>query len=322
MIATILGRAARTAAQNMLRHAGVHATGIAVISLLSLLMAGIVLLQLTQNQIRAAVNSQLDLVVEFAAEPTDFEVADLQRELTGQFPAIRGAEYISPDAAFSSFLDSFREKTDRDLLADWLARNQEQSPLPAALILAADPALHRPILDWLASSRFASQLELESNSASPAAAAERLAGIDAAITRLTVAASIAVLVLASLIITAVLHLAILARRDEIVIMRLTGATAAFIRLPFVLEAIAVAVLGAGLGLAASFVGIGQLGNLANLGSLGAMLTRGAVEYFEYSPQITGWMLLGAGLIGWASSRVILWRALARDEITLGSSRGE
>ena len=58
---------------------------------------------------------------------------------------------------------------------------------------------------------------------------------------------------AALIIGAAVRLAIFARRNEIAIMRLVGATDAFIRAPFLLEGLITGVLGAVLALVATWV---------------------------------------------------------------------
>lgn len=56
---------------------------------------------------------------------------------------------------------------------------------------------------------------------------------------------------AALIIGAAIRMAVFARRDEIVIMRLVGATDAFIRRPFVIEGVLTGVIGAMLAIAAT-----------------------------------------------------------------------
>jgi cell division transport system permease protein len=63
---------------------------------------------------------------------------------------------------------------------------------------------------------------------------------------------LAFLVVASIIIGAAIRMAIYARRDEIAIMRLVGATEGFIRRPFLLEGLITGLLGGGLALAATY----------------------------------------------------------------------
>jgi cell division transport system permease protein len=63
---------------------------------------------------------------------------------------------------------------------------------------------------------------------------------------------LAFLVVASIIIGAAIRMAIYARRDEIAIMRLVGATEGFIRRPFLLEGFITGLLGSGLALAATY----------------------------------------------------------------------
>ena len=58
--------------------------------------------------------------------------------------------------------------------------------------------------------------------------------------------------IAALIIGAAIRMAVFARRDEIIIMRLVGATDAFVRRPFVLEGLFTGVLGSALALVATW----------------------------------------------------------------------
>ncbi len=61
-------------------------------------------------------------------------------------------------------------------------------------------------------------------------------------------------VAAALIISAAVRMAVFARRDEITIMRLVGATNGFVRRPFLLEGLLTGLLGGALALGATYVG--------------------------------------------------------------------
>jgi cell division protein FtsX len=62
---------------------------------------------------------------------------------------------------------------------------------------------------------------------------------------------------AALIIGAAIRMAVFARRDEIIIMRLVGATDAFIRRPFIIEGLLTGLLGAVLAVAATWALFGS-----------------------------------------------------------------
>jgi cell division transport system permease protein len=101
---------------------------------------------------------------------------------------------------------------------------------------------------------------------------------------------------ASLIIGAAIRMAIFARRDEIIIMQLVGATDSFIRLPFLLEGVITGVIGAVLALAATW------------GTY--RLLSGAVFQLAWMPG--AWLLVGlaaGGVVGLLASTVAVRRHL-------------
>jgi cell division transport system permease protein len=101
---------------------------------------------------------------------------------------------------------------------------------------------------------------------------------------------------ASLIIGAAIRMAIFARRDEILIMRLVGATDSFIRRPFVIEGLLTGVLGAALAVAATY-GVFQL-------------LSGAVFQLEWLPPLyLGGGLAAGAIVGLMASVVAVRRHL-------------
>ena len=102
--------------------------------------------------------------------------------------------------------------------------------------------------------------------------------------------------MAALIIGAAIRMAIFARRDEIIIMRLVGATDSFIRLPFVLEGLFTGFIGAVLAVAATRLVFGLLS--------------GAVVQLEWLPPLYMFAGLAAGaLVGVLSSAIAVRRHL-------------
>jgi cell division transport system permease protein len=101
---------------------------------------------------------------------------------------------------------------------------------------------------------------------------------------------------AALIIGAAIRMAVFARRDEIVIMRLVGATDAFIRRPFVIEGMVTGLIGAILAVAATWGVFRMLSN--------------SVEQLTWIP--AGWLIAGVGagaVVGLFASMVAVRRHL-------------
>ena len=315
---TILLRILVSTYRNIIRHGLVSTAGILIITLLFLILNGLIFANLAQQSALALVNQKLDLALHFQTEPDTFQIDTMRTELASTFPAIRSTTFISSDTAFKNFLTNFA--TENPTLSRWIQGNTSESPLPATLVIAADPALHAPIIDWLSTSRFARMFDLASPDSSQLAitAAHKILTIDSALTRLSWVTGIVFGTLAALIIMAVLRLTILSRSTEITISLLVGATPRFVRLPFIFEGIF-------FGIAASSLGVGVFTLLLTqfdlaavsaeiYGGLGELLTLASTGYLENIGLILGWQMLIAILLGCTASLLATHRYLRRELI--------
>ena len=186
-----------------------------------------------------SIGGEVEVTVYLAEGVTPERGQELARETAS---ATGGqARYVAPTEALERLSDELGD------LAEAVTR-LPRNPLPASIELRLPPELRTPQrLGELAQS-------LRSISGITAvdygqAAVERLAAISRA---LHVGGGVAfmVIVLATVIITsATLQLAIYARREEIEIQKLVGATDRFVKAPFLIEGLVQGVLGAGLALA-------------------------------------------------------------------------
>ena len=148
---------------------------------------------------------------------------DALREKLAALPGVRGLAYVSKEDALGRLQQSVGEQVD---IRDLLARN----PLPASYVLTADgPARLSAIA---AAARDFPEVEDVSDGSVAASRLLRVIGV----LRLAGAWAGGALALAALMIVAgVIRLTVIARRVEIDVMRLVGATAWFMRGPFVVE---------------------------------------------------------------------------------------
>jgi cell division transport system permease protein len=140
-----------------------------------------------------------------------------------------------------------------------------------------------------------------------AGAAARIAGVAGAARVAGLVAFVAAALVALLVINAAIRLAVAARREELDIMRLVGASEGFIRLPFLFE-------GAVFGLAGAFLAIGAIAG-------GALLAGGAdgipaVLDLPLRPmlafELIALLLLAGLLVGVAGSGIATRRPARND----------
>jgi cell division transport system permease protein len=223
-------------------------------------------------------------------------VANLQREVE-QMPEVVSVTYVSPEEALRRFQEQRAAQGQEDL-----SRFLEDNPLHASLEIAlTDPSHYETIFQRLKNEegvveRVINQRDLARNLVTVTDIL-RTAGV-------AILAVIGVIVL--FIIVNTIRLAVVARAEEIEIMRLVGASDAFIRWPFVFEGALVGLLGA-------------VVTLALLGAVSDPLEQFMFGFFRVLPVEVGSMArdlvllvlgtgVGLGILGsWVSVRTYLIR---------------
>jgi cell division transport system permease protein len=175
------------------------------------------------------------------AAPGAVEIAQQQ---IGEFPEVRALRYISREEALVIARQELRE------LAG-LFGNLESNPLPASLEISLhtgqrDADVVRSVADRIALYPFVEEVQYGADWLDRVFVLRRVAGAA------TLTLGLGFAAVAALIIGAAIRMAVFARRDEILIMRLVGATDSFIRRPFVLEGLITGVIGAGMAVTATY----------------------------------------------------------------------
>jgi cell division transport system permease protein len=195
------------------------------------------------------VRSQLELKVFLFDDATNSEISNLQDKI-GAIPHVENVEYVSPAAALKILEDRLQDKS----LLDQLNSN----PLPPAFNVKVDNP---------------DNLESVQTALSPPDSAGKPQPISAAIDEIvtgeqtqqirevTGAVKILLAVIAALLAIAsvflvgnTIRLSIYARRREVEVMQLVGATNWFIRWPFVIEGLVVGLFGALIAVGILFLG--------------------------------------------------------------------
>jgi cell division transport system permease protein len=166
-------------------------------------------------------------VVLYLRRGTPLEAATFAMEDILAFPEVADVAYVSEDDALRNAREELREFQD---VFDDLTRN----PLPASLEVQLQPAFRdaehvEAVAQRLRGFRFAEDVRYGRDWI---AKLDRLRSIAAAVSMLISAAFAGASVI---IIGTTIRLTVLQRAREIAIMRLVGATAGFVRFPFLLE---------------------------------------------------------------------------------------
>ncbi|HEX6308613.1 MAG TPA: permease-like cell division protein FtsX [Longimicrobiales bacterium] len=211
---------------------------------LSLFVIG--LFGLAAHNVREAiqnVESRVEVVAYLHDDAVPAAVASAQRDIEA-FEEVSAVRYVSREEALAI---ARRELDELGTIFGTL----ETNPLPASLEISLHPGQRGPEVIRLVASKVAGmpiveEVQYGADWVDKIFVLRRVAGVA------TVTLGIGFAAVAALIIGAAIRMAVFARRDEILIMRLVGATDGFIRRPFVLEGMMTGLIGAVLAVAATW----------------------------------------------------------------------
>jgi cell division transport system permease protein len=281
--------------QSFWRNAAMSLAATATMTLMLLLLSGFWIVQAGLLAGLEFVEQKVQVVADLKDDATPAAIAELQAKVNAM-PEVSEVDYISKDDALKRFQEN-RAAQSQDDLTTYLRAN----PLPASLeiklrkaddfgvvtdALRADPSVERVknIADLV----------------------EKVTTITAFLRTAGVALLAVIGAIVLFIVINTIRLAVVGRAEEIEIMRLVGASDAFIRWPFVFEGAIVGLLGA-------VVTLGVLGAAAD--PLGRLM----FDFFRILPLSVGSIArdvgvlvtgagLGLGVLGaWISVRTYLIR---------------
>jgi cell division transport system permease protein len=221
----------------------------------------------------------------FIADGTPLDAVGAAVGDIGAFPEVAKVDYVSPEAAL--------ERARRDLgeFSDVF----EETILPASIDIRLRPGLRDPqtvksVSDRVKSYQFVDDVRYGQEWVEKL---YRLRGIAAAT---GAGLGVAFAAVAIIIIGATIRVSVLARAREIAIMRLVGATDAFIRAPFLIDGFVKGIIGGALALALTWV-------------LYRMVDTRFLELVFFDPRLIFIGVVGGALIGIAGSATSVWRHL-------------
>ena len=285
----------RRAWQGLWRNGVMSVAATATMILMLLLLAGFWVIQTGLTAGLEFVEEKVQVVAELKDGTPPDQIEQVRLHVAA-LPEVAEVEYVSKEEALARFQQREAEKGHTDL-----TQYLDTNPLPASLqVRLKDPHVYGTVVDFLGSQPIVDRVQpVESY-------------VDRLLTVTTILRTAGVVILALVgltvlfIIINTIRLAVVARAEEIEIMRLVGASDAFVRWPFIFE-------GALVGLIGAVITLVLLALVAN--PLGGMM----VEFFNVLPLQLGALArdlivlvvgagLGLGSLGaWLSVRSYLAR---------------
>lgn len=188
-----------------------------------------------------SVESEVTITAYLSDDVSDSQVSSLTSEIKG-IDGVSGVSYVSKDQA----LENFRAMSSNPEIVDQL---DGANPLPASLTIElSDPQMVESVAGQIVeNSTFKKACDEPSNPADSLKygqkTVERLFQLTSYVRYIGLALIVLLIFIAMVFINNTIRLAILARRKEIAIMRLVGASNGFIRGPFLMEGAMHAIIG-------------------------------------------------------------------------------
>lgn len=243
--------------------------------------------------------------VEIRAELFDGVVQDRIDALSSDvavLPEVASVAFISKDEALRRFREQLAA-AGREDLTDVVGSN----PLPAQLVVKLrDPRVFGSVRETL-----------EAPAGVVSRVVEQQSNVDRLVSITSLMRTIGLIVVALVGLTVLLivvnsiRMAVMSRSDEIEIMRLVGASDAFVRWPFIFEGVLIGAVGALITLGALSLAAGPIGQLADIIAIQMPVGSGQRLVTELTLVVIGAGLALGGIGAWISVRTYLRSPHAR-----------
>jgi cell division transport system permease protein len=240
-------------------------------TLMLLVLASVLVIRAGLDAALSYADSKVEVVAYLKVGASDARAAELRAEIL-KVDGVRDATYVSSDEALAAFRERLKERGEPDLTGEL-----DENPLPPSFEIALDdPGQTASVADSLSKLPSAA---LFARIVDGRALAESLASVTSTLRIVGLIVVIGFMLAVLAVVVNAIRLAVMARSDEIAIMRLVGATSTWVRLPFILEGLVIG-------------GIGALLTLFIFGILGAGVSALMLSLFRVLPVETSAILAG------------------------------
>jgi cell division transport system permease protein len=195
------------------------------------LLGGVMVLSEIVGRAVHRIENQVEVNIFLRNDITPDQRTDLEGLVSGM-PEVKGVEYISKEKAYEEFKELYRESPE-------IYENVDQDILPASYrIELRNPKSAQAVSTRLEGQPGVDEVQFGGDDV------KKLLNLIGVVRRGTFIAVAFILTAAVLLIANTIRLAIFARRREIAIMKLVGATNWFVRVPFIFEGMAEGAMGA------------------------------------------------------------------------------
>lgn len=217
--------------QNFKRNVLMSVAAISTVAISLLLLGGVLILGMIIGNVTSSWEAKVEISVFLRDDATTNEIRQLQSQVTS-YPEVQEVTYVSKRDAFEEFKQLYADQPEL-----WEAIPEDS--LPASLrIKLTDAKFTEEVAARIDGAPGIDEVSYGGS------IVRRLLQINSLLRSITFAMSLILMIAASGLIANSIRLAIYARREEIGIMKLVGATNWFIRVPFMLEGLGAALVGA------------------------------------------------------------------------------
>lgn len=237
MLGISLLRVLRNALLNFQRNIWLSLATTIIMTLTLLIVSFLFFLNVLGSEILKSIEQKVDLSAVFKDTVTEDQIQFVAQDIRAR-PDVKEVRIIDNKQA----LEIFRNRHEDDPFIEESLKELQENPLPASIfIVATEPRFYERIAQKLQSSEYEHFID-KVNFENSRVVIDRLIAVMSGVRNVGFAATATFAGLVILIMFNTIRLAIYSFREEIDIMRLVGASGWFIRGPFVIEAMLVALL--------------------------------------------------------------------------------
>ncbi len=237
MMGISFARVMKHALRNFQRNIWLTLATTVIMTLTLVMMLSLYFINILGSEVLRSIEQKVDLSAVFKDEATEQQISTVANDV-GSRVDVEEVRIVSSDEA----LEEFRRRHAEDPFIEESLLELEDNPLPASLfVVATEPRFYQNIAGQLESEQYSPYIE-KVNFENSKTVIDRLISVMTGVRNVGFVTTIVLAALVVLIMFNTIRLAIYSFREEIDIMKLVGASNWFIRGPFIIEAMFVALL--------------------------------------------------------------------------------